>query len=166
MCKRLKPRQLLCLHSPLSSQNRGAEASSSDSEDSTGDDYQFGQVLEGAAEADDDSHRHTKTALQGADTCYTNIFLQFETVIKSCNDLNFVCFLYQEYNNPTENKFLVYDIINQSMVQKLTHNNFLQINPKEQCVPYLETDALGLNSFRLCRTTEVVQNEPEVGMVE
>lgn len=42
MCTRLKPRQLLCLHSPLSSQNRGVEASSSDSEGSLDDEYRFG----------------------------------------------------------------------------------------------------------------------------
>ena len=33
-------------------------------------------------------------------------------------------------------------------------------------MPYLETDALGLNSFRLCRTSEVLQNETDAGTVE
>ena len=35
-------------------------------------------------------------------------------------------------------------------------------------MPYLETDALGLNSFRLCRTSEVHQPTPEneAGTVE
>ena len=58
-------------------------------------------------------------------TCYTNIFLQFESTITSSSALNFVCFLYQEYNNPVENKFLVYDIVSQTIVQRLTPNNFL-----------------------------------------
>ena len=46
ICKRLKPRELLTLHSGLASGSQGAEVSSSDSEGSLDEETRFGQLLE------------------------------------------------------------------------------------------------------------------------
>jgi len=70
-----------------------------------------------------------------------------------------LAFIFQEQNNDENNFLLIYDIEKNDITRKIP------INPRKGNMKYLHVDDYGYNSYKICRTAEIItEKDPNKSM--